>query len=114
MRNSKHSISRILESLKQLSKSDNDHLFFDDKFKSCPNPFYELYSVHFVSNDLSTPKLYTLLPGKKAPTYISIFNSILNLCYTNNICLNPKFIKIDFEQAAINAIKLIFPNAIVK
>ena len=32
----------------------------------------------------------------------------------NNISLNPKFITIDFEQAAILAIKLIFPNAIIK
>jgi hypothetical protein len=32
----------------------------------------------------------------------------------NNICINPKFVTIDFEQAAINAIKLIFPNATIK
>ncbi|CAF4221176.1 unnamed protein product [Rotaria sp. Silwood2] len=98
----------------QLSTSDNDHLFFDGTFKSCPNPFYQLYSVHSVNGELSTPKLYTLLPDKKGPTYISIFNIILNLCHMNNICLNPKFVTIDFEQAAINAIKLIFPNAIIK
>ncbi|CAF1103817.1 unnamed protein product [Rotaria sordida] len=114
LHNSKHLIFGTSESLKQLSKSDNDHLFFDGTFKSCPNPFYQLYSVHSVNSELSTPKLYTLLPDKKAPTYISIFNSILNLCHMNNIGLNPKFITIDFEQAAIIAIKLIFPNAIIK
>ena len=32
----------------------------------------------------------------------------------NNISLNPKFITIDFEQAAVLAVKLIFPNAIIK
>ena len=32
----------------------------------------------------------------------------------NNISLNPKFITIDFEQAAILVIKLFFPNDIVK
>ena len=31
----------------------------------------------------------------------------------NNISLNPKLITIDFEQAAIVAVKLIFPNAII-
>ena len=56
--------------------------------------------------------LYYLI--KKGPTYISIFNSILILCHMNNISLNPKFITIDFEQAAIVAVKLIFPNAIIK
>ena len=32
----------------------------------------------------------------------------------NNISLNSKFITIDFEQTAILAFKLIFPNAISK
>jgi hypothetical protein len=114
LHNSKHPIFGTSESLKQLSNSDHDHLFFDGTFKSCPNPFYQLYSVHSVNNELSTPKLYTLLADKKGPTYISMFNCILNLCHTNNICLNPKYITIDFEQAAFNSIKLIFPNAIVK
>ena len=31
----------------------------------------------------------------------------------NNICLNPKFITINFEQTAILAVKLIFLNAII-
>ena len=54
------------------------------------------------------------MPHKTDPTYISIFNSILNLCHMNNISLNPKFITIDFEQAAILAVKLVFSNAIIK
>ncbi|CAM4878021.1 unnamed protein product [Rotaria socialis] len=61
----KHLIFGTLESLKQLSESDHGHLFFDGTFKSCPNPFYQLYSVHSVNNELSTPKLFTLLPDKK-------------------------------------------------
>ena len=32
----------------------------------------------------------------------------------NNISLNPKLITIDFEQAAILTVKLIFPNVIIK
>ena len=63
-------------------------------------------SIISVNSELSTPKLYTLLPDKKGPRYISIFNSILNLCHMNNISSNPKFITIDFEQLAIPAIKL--------
>ncbi|CAM4988812.1 unnamed protein product [Rotaria socialis] len=95
--NSKHPIFGTLESLKQLSTNDHDHLFFDGIVKSCPNPFYQLYSVHSTNVELSTPKLYILLPAKKGPTYISMFNNILNVCHVNNICLNPKFITIDFE-----------------
>ena len=42
LHNSKHPIFGTFESLKQLSKSDDNHLFFDRMFKSCPNPFYHL------------------------------------------------------------------------
>ena len=42
------------ESLKQLSKNDNDHLVFDGTFKSCPNLFYRFYSVHSGNSQLST------------------------------------------------------------
>ena len=88
MHNSKHPMFGTLESLKQLSKSGNDHFIFDGTFKSYPSPFYQLYTAHSINSELSTPKLYSLLPDKKGPTYISIFNSILNLCHMNNISLN--------------------------
>ena len=65
LHDSKHPIFGTLESLKQLSKSDNDHLFFDGTFKSCSSPFYQLYTVHSVNSELSTPKLNSLLPDKK-------------------------------------------------
>ena len=39
---------------------------------------------------------------------------VLNLFHQNNICINPKYITINFEQIAINANKLVFPNAIPK
>ena len=42
------------ESLKQLSTSDNDHLFVGGTLKSWAKPFYQLYSVHSVNSELST------------------------------------------------------------
>ncbi|CAF0843312.1 unnamed protein product [Didymodactylos carnosus] len=67
-----HPIFGTTESLQQLSTCDNTHLFMDGTFKSCPRPFYQLYTIHSINDDLSTPKLYTLLPDKKGSTYISI------------------------------------------
>ena len=52
LHNSIHSIFGTLESLKQLSKSDNDYLFFNRTFKSWSNPFYQLYSVHSINSEL--------------------------------------------------------------
>ena len=56
----------------------------------------------------------SLLPDKKGSTSISIFKRILNLCHMKNICLNRKFVTIDYEQAAINGMEFIFPNATIK
>ncbi|CAF4510547.1 unnamed protein product, partial [Didymodactylos carnosus] len=109
-----HPIFGTTESLQQLSTCDNTHLFMDEAFKSCPRPFYQLYTIHSINDDLSTPKLYSLLPDKKGSTYISLLNGIQNLFHMNNIYINPKYITIDFEQAAINAITLVFPNATIK
>ncbi|CAF1630963.1 unnamed protein product, partial [Didymodactylos carnosus] len=80
------------DSVKQLSTSFNDHWFMDGTFKSCPHPFYQLYTIHSVNNDLSTPKLYTLLPDKNGSTYTSLLHAVLNLFHSNNIFINPKYI----------------------
>ena len=48
--------------------------------------------------------LYYLIK-KVEDTYRFLVVIILNLCHMNNICLNRKFLPIDFEQVAILAIK---------
>ncbi|CAF1371580.1 unnamed protein product, partial [Didymodactylos carnosus] len=98
--NSIHPVFGTTESLQQLSTCDNTHLFMDATFKSCPRPFYQLYTIHSINDALSTPKLYTLLPDKKGSTYISLLNGIQNLFHMNNICINPTM---GFQPSFINA-----------
>ena len=103
-----------LKSLQMLCTAD--HLFLDGTFKSCPAPFCQLYTIHIRSLVLrsTTPVLYSLLPNKTRLTYISFFNEVRNVAIMNDLILNPKFITIDFEQGAINALKHVFPNVTIK
>ena len=103
-----------LESLRMLCTAD--HLFLDGTFKSCPAPFCQLYTIHIRSSVLRStiPVLCSLLPNKTKLTYISFFNEVRNVAIKNDLILNPKFITIDFEQDAINALKHVFPNVTIK
>ena len=93
-----------------------DHLFLDGTFKSCPAPFCQLYTIHIRSSVLRSTihVLYSLLPNKTKLTYTSFFNEVRNAAIKNDLILNPKFITIDFEQSAINALKHVFPNVTIK
>ena len=69
----KHLIFDAIESLKRLSVCDKEHLFFDRTFKSCPHPFYQVYTIYSLHNDLSIPNIYTLLSDKKS-SMLSLIN----------------------------------------
>lgn len=53
------------------------------------------------------PLIYVLACEKKTDTYEQIFNALLNI----KPDIKPKHITIDFEQAAINAIRKCFPES---
>jgi len=79
-----------LELLNDLCSSNR--LFLDGAFKSYPESFAQLYSVHVhstISNN-TVSVLYSFLPNKTKNMY--------------------KWL--DFEQGAINALKQVFPGAI--
>lgn len=90
-------------------------LFFSDgTFKVAPSPYKQLYTVHgdLGSDDEHTrvvPCIYALLPNKQQGTYERMFKAI-KLNIPN---FEPVLMKIDFETAAINAIKTIYPKVTV-
>ena len=79
--------------------------FADGTFKTVPQIFYQLYTIHAFSNGRVFPCVYALLSDKKEETYNTFFLQIKIL----KIGLNPSHISIDFEQAAINAFRATFP-----
>jgi hypothetical protein len=91
----------------------SDHIFLDGTFKSCPEPFAQLYTVHIQSSILNStvPVLYSLLPNKTKNMYKLFFNELRTVTVKHDLVLNPRFITLDFEQGAISALKHIFPGA---
>ncbi|CAF4244590.1 unnamed protein product, partial [Adineta steineri] len=57
------------------------------------------------------PIVFSALPDKFEETYTTVLEALVLYAQINNIILNPTSISIDFEQAAFNAFKKIFPNA---
>jgi hypothetical protein len=54
--------------------------------------------------EIGVPVLYALLPDKKVPTYIHIFNVLFDEATRLNKKSNPEIIMIDFEPGLLREI----------
>ena len=63
-----------------------EHWFMDGTFKTAPGLFYQLYTVHCMTNDRVIPCVYALLPNKRQNTYDRLFNEIINLAPVDVRC----------------------------
>lgn len=87
----------------------------DGTFRTCPAPFYQLYSIHVDvgSNESLTatrPVVFILLPNKEKRTY----EVMLYLTKQQVPGWNPELVIVDFEVAVISALSNIFPSAVTK
>ncbi|KAJ8728987.1 hypothetical protein PYW07_006683 [Mythimna separata] len=88
------------------------HYFCDGTFKSCVKPFTQLYTIHGdIGSDLYqsniVPLFYALLTDKRGITYEALFQKIKDAVQE----FRPIKFTMDFEMAAINAVKNVFPRA---
>lgn len=86
------------------------HFFMDGTFKSCSIQFSQIYTIHadFGSQKDETniyPIVFAFLPNKKMETYIRMFRLILNVIPE----WRPVKVNVDFESAAISALREVFP-----
>lgn len=86
-----------------------DHVYSDGTFKSVPNLFHSLYTLHVMRNGIMIPAVYALLPDSTMLTYTRLFRIIQDLCFEINLTWQPKKFTTDFEISTIKAISLIFP-----
>jgi len=86
---------------------ETDDWFGDGTFKSVPSIFSQLYTIHCYTRSLVIPLVYILMTNRTKEAYAEVLRQLLIL----KPDLNPKSIKIDFEQSFISAFKQIFPNA---
>ena len=82
----------------------------DGTFAVCPSLFYQLYTMHGIIKDTTVPLVYCLMRSKTKEKYEELFAALKNL----NAMLDPHDVTIDFEIAAIEALKSSFPNANIK
>ena len=86
---------------------ENKDWYSDGTFKAVPRIFHQLYTIHIVNDNMTIPVVYGLLPDSSQAIYEEFFSALLEL----EPLLNPITILTDFEKAALNAIKNVFPEA---
>ena len=96
-----------LPTIEYLKKSDV--IMMDGTFKICPPSFYQIYTIHGVIYGKSFPMIYIIMKNKTQSAYSLAFNFI-----NRNININPKYILLNFEIAAINAARETFPHSKVQ
>ena len=80
--------------------------FGDGTFSVVPEMYFQLYTVHTKIGNNYPPFVYFLLPNKTKETYRRMFNILRDLVPN----ADPDIILLDFELAARNAFKDIFPR----
>jgi hypothetical protein len=82
----------------------------DGTFKICPSLFYQIYTIHGLYKNDIVPFVYAFLPNKTQKTYEELFTRIAS-CNADGDNISPKLILSDFELAAIQAVRKVFPEA---
>jgi hypothetical protein len=97
--------------LKLLSESDDIH--GDGTFATVPNDsFYQIYSLHGkLSDDVLMPMAFFLLPDKSSATYKRMLTLLRDA--VPGLRFSPKDFVVDFEAAAIKAIRELFPFCLI-
>ena len=98
-------IFSTLRNLQLLSNTSN--WYADGIFKTAPPLFNQLYSIHGIVNGDVLPLVYTSMANKTEERYNKLFSELKALGPT----LLPRTIMTDFECAAINAFRAVFPDS---
>lgn len=82
----------------------------DGTFKVVPTLFFQLYTIHFVfGSGINPASLYCLLTNKTSESYGKVLHELHSL----TPLAAPKTILVDFERAAMNSFRAMFPSAAV-
>ncbi|KII62460.1 hypothetical protein RF11_13831 [Thelohanellus kitauei] len=81
------------------------YIYFDGTFKTIPNIFYQMFSIHASKHDSIVPCAYILMEKKNLEAYRLAWNCLLPF-----ISHELETTMCDFEKASISAFIGIFPN----
>ncbi|KAE9542890.1 hypothetical protein AGLY_002801, partial [Aphis glycines] len=89
-------------------------IFVDGTFRSCPNFFYQLFTIHDLVEESYIPLVFFLLPNKETETYVCLFEHTINSCAQYQLIFSPDEVFIDFEIAIHTAAKLVWPKIVIR
>lgn len=84
-----------------------DHWYADGTFNTAPQLFSQIYTIHAVRYHNVLPTVFILMANKTQTSYVRALTALKNL----NSQLAPVSIMTDFEKAAMNAFRKVFPQA---
>ena len=86
----------------------------DGTFSTAPRQFMQLYSIHGLVGGVVYPLVFTFMTRRTQAIYNALLMQLVAISATRfNIDLAPHRVSTDFEKAAINAFKEVFPNVVV-
>ena len=80
----------------------------DGTFKLCPEIRYQIYTIHALINNQVFPCLFALLSNKTGNIYTRLLTETCSA--VQNVGNDPTDILLDFEGAAINAVRIQMPQ----
>jgi hypothetical protein len=86
----------------------------DGTFSVCPDPFYQLYTIHAHVGKVSYPSAFIFLPGKKRGHYHDALKALkthVEAADTSSPLSLRRFL-IDFESAVMTEIRAVFGRAV--
>lgn len=92
---------------------NSEYIICDGTFEMAPRSSYQLYTMHGFHKGEGMPLLWALLPNKARRTYDELFGVMRQQLQGSGNVGRHTFLT-DFEVAAIDAIRLTFPDSIVK
>ncbi len=95
------------DNLKLLAEAES--VFVDGTFHTCPEVFYQIFTVYAFKSGQQFPLAYCLLPGKSREAYQRTFTMLKEKADELELDLSPSVVLSDFELAIIQAAELSFP-----
>jgi hypothetical protein len=95
----------------------SEYIIADGTFEMAPDSSYQLYTLHGLLCGEGIPLVWALLPNKTRATYVEMFSAIQQAFLKRFSHLRPPSRRVfltDFELAAIDAIKEVFPSDVTK
>ncbi|XP_060081811.1 uncharacterized protein LOC132561098 [Ylistrum balloti] len=91
-----------------------DTLCCDATFYTCLKMFKQLHKIHAMTNNQMYPLVFALLQGKSEVIYTRLLENLNSMIEEQQLLLNPTTVFLDFEFAAHNPAKAVFPGVTVK